>query len=401
MKRFGKWAIALLAIAIAGFFLFAPGIAERGQNKVIGTRATVSARAQALHNSLFIADLHGDTLLWQRNMLSHSSQGHIDLPRLQAGHVGLQVFSSVSQTPRGLNYQSNPDTDILWLLAIAQQQPMRTWFSPLQRTLFHGEKLAEAARESHGDLMLIRTKADLARLVAARADPAQWAGHGQSIEVRVPHAPTGALFSVEGLHDLEGRFENLDRLYNAGVRMAGLTHFFDNQVAGSMHGIHKGGLTALGRRLVPEMERRGILVDIAHCSHACVAEVLAMATRPVISSHGGVQATCNENRNLTDEEIRGVARTGGVVGIGVWDAAVCGTEPADTARAMAHVRDLVGIQHVALGTDFDGAITAGYDVSRIALITQALMDRGFSDDDIRAVMGGNVLRVLSQTLPAR
>lgn len=385
-KRLGSAIIVVIALALAGFFLVAPGLVENGQNRIVGTRAVASARAKALHGTLTIADLHGDTLLWDRDPLDRGTRGHIDIPRLEDGHVALQVFSSVSQTPRGQNYQSNADTDILWLLAIAQQQPMRTWFSPLHRSLWHGQKLADAAARSNGRLILVRSRADLDTLLARRA-------RGDRV--------TGALFSVEGLHDLEGDFANLDRLYRAGVRMAGITHFFDNALAGSMHGLRKGGLTPLGRRVVTEMERRGMIVDIAHCSHACVADVLAMATQPVISSHGGVQATCRENRNLTDEEIRGVARTGGVVGIGVWDAAVCGTEPADTARAMRHVRDLVGIDHVALGTDFDGAITAGYDVSHLDLITQALIDQGFSDSDIAKVMGGNVVRVMRQRLPPR
>ena len=386
MKRILGWTIAIFALAIAAFLLFAPGIVENSMNKVVGTQATVSERAEALHRTLTIADLHGDTLLWDRDLLSRGTRGHIDLPRLNQGNVALQVFSSVSQTPEGQNYDRNEDSDILWQLTIGQQQPPSTWFSPLGRTLYHGVKLDRAVAASDGALLPIRTRADLARLLAAR---------------RAGRTTTGALFSVEGLQNLEGDFANLARLYTAGVRMAGLTHFFDNPVAGSMHGVRKGGLTPLGRRVVTEMERRGMVVDIAHCSHACVAEVLAMATRPVVSSHGGVQATCDENRNLSDEEIRGVARTGGVIGIGVWDAAVCGTEPADTARAMAHVRDLVGIDHVALGTDFDGAVTAGYDVSRIALITSALIDAGFTDEDIAKAMGGNVLRVLGQVLPER
>lgn len=386
MKRIASITIALLAIAIAAFLLLAPGIAERSMNKVVGTEASVSPRAEALHRTLTIADLHGDTLLWQRDLLERGSRGHIDLPRLREGNVALQVFSSVSQTPAGQNYDRNEDSDILWQLTIGQQQPPSTWFSPLGRTLYHGVKLDRAVAASEGALVAIRTRGDVARLLAAR--------QGR-------RAVTGALFSVEGLQNLEGDFANLDRLYRTGVRMAGLTHFFDNAIAGSMHGVRKGGLTPLGRRVVREMERRGMVIDIAHCSHACVAEVLAMATRPVVSSHGGVQATCRENRNLSDDEIRGVARTGGVIGIGVWDAAVCGTEPRDTARAMRHVRDLVGIDHVGLGTDFDGAVTAAYDVSRIALITQALIDEGFTDEEIAKAMGGNVLRVLGQVLPER
>jgi microsomal dipeptidase-like Zn-dependent dipeptidase len=127
-----------------------------------------------------------------------------------------------------------------------------------------------------------------------------------------------------------------------------------------------------------------------------------MARRPVVSSHGGVQATCRVNRNLTDAEIRGIAATGGVVGIGYWDAAVCSTAPRAIVDAIVHVRDLVGIDHVGLGSDFDGAVTTGFDASQLAAITQTLRDRGFSDDAVAQVMGGNVLRVLRAGMtPAR
>ena len=183
-------------------------------------------------------------------------------------------------------------------------------------------------------------------------------------------------------------------LRDAGFRMASLTHFFDTDLAGSMHGLEKGGLTDKGRKAVRRMEQLGMVVDIAHCSHECVADILAMAKRPVVSSHGGVQATCKVNRNLSDDEIRGVAKTGGVVGIGYWDAAVCGTSPRDAAKAMKHVRDLVGIDYVALGSDYDGATTVRFDTSQLMQVTQALMDEGFTEDEIRAVMGGNALRVL-------
>lgn len=200
--------------------------------------------------------------------------------------------------------------------------------------------------------------------------------------------------SIEGLHNLEGKAENLDRLYAAGFRMAGLTHFFDNEPGGSMHGIKKDGLTPFGRDIVQRMEARGMIVDIAHLSHAGVADVLAMATRAVVSSHGGVQATCKVNRNLTDDEIRGVAKTGGVISIGYWDAAICDTSPRAAAKAMKHVRDLVGIGTVALGSDYDGATTVRFDTSQLVQVTQALLDEGFTPDEIRAAMGGNALRVI-------
>ena len=384
MKRLAIGFGGVLLVAAIAFFAFAPGIAERDMNMVDGLPLPeVSDEARALHATLTIVDLHGDTLLWKRNMLDRSERGHIDLPRLQEGNVALQVFSSVTKTPKGQNYDSNSaDTDNITLLAIGQLQPLRTWGSLRERTLWHGEKLERAVEGSGGALVQVRTPANMVPVRAPDSD----------------NPPVAALLSVEGLHNLEGDVANLDVLYDAGVRMAGLTHFFDNELAGSAHGVDKGGLTDMGRKAVQRMERMGMVIDIAHCSHACVAEVLAMATRPVVSSHGGVQATCPGVRNLTDEEIRGVAATGGVIGIGYWPGAVCDTSPAAIAAAMAHVRELVGIEHLALGSDFDGAVTTRFDTSQLVQVTQALMDAGFTTQDIRAAMGGNALRVLENGL---
>lgn len=387
MKKLFSWLAALSGVAALAFFGILPPIVERSMNRVTGPQPPkVSARAAALHKTLQIADMHADTLMWKRDLLARGDRGQVDLPRLTDGNVALQILSSVSKTPKGQNYDANgADTDNITLLAIAQGQPMRTWDSLVERSLWHATKLDRYAARSDGHLRAIVTKADLARLLADRTA-------GRPV--------TGAMLSIEGLQDIEGKRANLDRLFDAGFRMAGLAHFFDNEVAGSMHGLKKGGLTPFGVGIVRAMEAKGMVVDIAHCSHQCVAEVLNMATRPVVSSHGGVQATCKVNRNLTDEEIRGVARTGGVVGIGYWDAAVCDTSPAGIARAIAHVRDLVGIDHVGLGSDYDGAIAARFDTSRLDAITQALIGAGFSDPDIAKVMGGNVLRVLTATLPA-
>lgn len=382
MKRKIAWgALALVVLAAAAFFVLAPGMIERDMNKVDGQPLIpVSEEAKALHATLTIVDLHSDTLLWDRDLLDRADQGHEDLPRMEEGNVALQVFSSVTKTPKGQNYDANSaETDNITALTIAQLQPIRTWTSLLQRSLYHGEKLDRAAAESDGRLMKVAQPQDVQALLASR-DGAP--------------TPVGAMLSIEGLQNLEGDLANLDRLHAAGFRMAGLTHFFDNDLAGSMHGIEKGGLTAKGRQAIRRMEAIGMIVDIAHCSHACVADILAMAQRPVVSSHGGVQATCQVNRNLADEEIRGVARTGGVIGIGYWDAAVCGTSPRDAARAMKHVRDLVGIEHVALGSDYDGATTVRFDTSQLVQVTQALLDEGFTPDEIRAAMGGNALRVL-------
>ncbi len=373
--------LAALALGAVGFFGVAPGYLEASMNKIDGQPGIpVSAEAKALHQTLQIVDLHSDTLMWRRDMLKAADRGHEDLPRLQAGNVALQLFSSVTKTPRGQNYDGNSgETDNITPLVIAQLQPVRTWFSLTERSLYHGQKLDRAVANSDGRLAKVSDPAALDALLAARQS-----GKG----------PVGAMLTIEGLQSLEGKLENLDKLHAAGFRMAGLAHFFDNDVAGSMHGVKKGGITPFGWQVVARMEELGMIVDIAHLSHQGLAELLPKVRRPVVSSHGGVQATCKTNRNLSDDEIRAVAKTGGIIGIGYWDGAICDTSPRSAAKAMKHVRDLVGIQHVALGSDYDGATTVRFDTSQLVQVTQALMDQGFTPDEIRAVMGGNALRVI-------
>ena len=373
--------LTLIGAAAIGFFGFLPGYVEGSMNVVDGQPLIkASDEAKALHKTLNIVDLHSDTLMWNRDLGDRADRGHMDLPRLQEGNVALQLFSSVTKTPKGQNYDGNgADTDNITLLTFAQLQPVKTWSSLVERSLYHASKRDHAVTGSDGKLQAVDKAQQLDALLAAR---------------QKDRSTVGAMLTIEGLHNLEGKLENLDRLYDAGFRMAGFTHFFDNELGGSMHGLKKGGLTPFGRDILRRMEAKGMIVDIAHLSHAGVAEVLAMAKRPVVSSHGGVQATCKVNRNLTDDEVRGIAKTGGVVGIGYWEGAICSTDPRAAAKAMKHVRDLVGIQHVALGSDYDGATTVRFDTSQLAQVTQALMDEGFTPDEIRAVMGENALRVI-------
>ena len=373
--------LTLIGAAAIGFFGFLPGYVEDSMNAVDGQPLIkVSDEAKALHKTLNIVDLHSDTLMWNRDLGDRADRGHMDLPRLQEGNVALQLFSSVTKTPKGQNYDGNgADTDNITLLTFAQLQPVKTWRSLVERSLYHASKRDHAVSGSDGKLQAVDKAQQLDALLAAR---------------QKDRSTVGAMLTIEGLHNLEGKAENLDRLYDAGFRMAGFTHFFDNELGGSMHGLKKGGLTPFGRDILRRMEAKGMIVDIAHLSHAGVAEVLAMAKRPVVSSHGGVQATCKVNRNLTDDEVRGVAKTGGIIGIGYWEGAICSTDPRAAAKAMKHVRDLVGIQHVALGSDYDGATTVRFDTSQLAQVTQALMDEGFTPDEIRAVMGENALRVI-------
>lgn len=383
-------ALALLLALGLAIFLSLPRYLDGRMNGVAARPPfTVSPEAQALHDRLWIADLHGDTLMWGRDLISEHDHGHIDLPRLKRGHVSLQVFATVTKTPRGLNFERNAgDTDNITPLVIAQRWPVRTWNSLLERALYQSEKLHAQAAASKGELRILRTRADLeAFLKTEPVSPTPGRGH------------TAALLATEGLHPLEGRIENLDKLYDAGFRMAGLTHFFDNELGGSAHGIEKGGLTPFGREVVRRLEDKKMLVDLAHASPQVVDDVLAMARRPVVVSHTGVQATCPGPRNLSDAHIRGIAATGGVIGVGYFQGAVCALDTAAIVRAMKHVAQLVGVQHVALGSDFDGATTTAFDTAGVPNITQGLLQAGFSEADVAAIMGGNVKRLVAATLP--
>lgn len=383
-----RWLLVLLVLltGIVVFFLVAPGMVERGMNVVApGHEIAVADAARQLHAQLFVADLHADLLMWHRDPLVRGDRGHTDVPRLVEGNVALQVFSAVTKSPRGLNYERNRgDTDNITLLALAQRWPPATWTSLTARARHQAWRLHEAARRSNGQLTVVRSAADLEAFLQRRAtNPRLLAG----------------LLAIEGLHALDGRLAHLDTLYAAGYRMMGLAHFFDNEVAGSAYGMAKGGLTPLGRQVVARMEALHILVDLAHAAPQTLDEVLAMATRPVVVSHTGVQATCPGPRNLTDDQVRRIAATGGVMGIGYWDGAVCAPDARATARAIRHVADLVGVAHVALGSDFDGAVTTAFDATGLPQVTQALLDEGFSRDEVAQVMGGNVLRLLRATLP--
>ena len=112
------------------------------------------------------------------------------------------------------------------------------------------------------------------------------------------------------------------------------SHFFDNAFGGSAHGVDKGGLTAKGREMIERMDAAGMVVDVAHASAATIDDVLAVATRPIVASHTGVRGTADNARNLSDAHLRGIAATGGVVGIGFWPTACGGDDVAAIARSI-------------------------------------------------------------------
>jgi membrane dipeptidase len=257
------------------------------------------------------------------------------------------------------------------------------------------------------------------------------------------------LIGVEGGHAIESSLDRLRELHARGVRYLTLTWNNGIPWAGSAFGeggTRTGGLTAFGRDVVREMNRLGMLVDLSHVSDSTFFDAIAASTVPVIASHSSARALSASPRNLTDEQLRAVARNGGVVNVNFFSrflddeyrsraeaveqrlqagrgAPSSASDSATAARMaarrdslfaaipptpfgvlidhIAHVAHVAGVDHVGLGSDFDGvsALPDGMeDVTRLPRIAQALLDRGFSESDVRKILGGNMLRVMTRVL---
>jgi microsomal dipeptidase-like Zn-dependent dipeptidase len=380
--------VTVLLLLLVLFLVFAPAQLEQSMNRVIEHEPqAIDAAARALHADLVIGDLHADSTLWARDLTERGSRGHVDLPRLREGNVALQAFTFVTRTPAGMNYDSNaPDArDNITLLALAQRWPPSTWSSLTARAVYQAGKLAAIEAENPEALRILRTRDDVEALMRARAGGSQ---------------VVGGLLGIEGAHALDDDLANLDVLADAGVRMFGLHHFFDNALGGSLHGIDGAGLTTFGRDVVKQVRDRSFLIDVAHSSEASVRDVLALTEQPVIVSHTGFQGHCATPRNISDELMLELAARGSLIGVGYWDAAVCDVFVSGIVSAIRYGIDLVGEDHVALGSDYDGSTEVPIDTSELAALTQEMLRTGFTETEIRKVMGGNMLRFLREQLPA-
>ncbi|QXT40731.1 dipeptidase [Gymnodinialimonas ceratoperidinii] len=394
MRVFGKFLgrlLLLVIVCIAAFLAFGPGYVESQRNAV--TREApyeVSPEALALHGSLTIGDWHADSLLWNRDLNHRSTIGHVDIPRLLEGNVAVQVFTAVTKSPAGQNYHENTAEarDNITTLAVAQLWPPRTWNSLAERALYQAERLHGFAEESEGALRVVTTAEDLDAVLEARS---------QGVPV------VAGLLGIEGAHALEGDIANLDRLEAAGYRVIGLHHFFDNALGGSLHGVGDAGLSAFGAEVVAEVVARNMVLDLAHSSPQVARDVLAATDIPLIVSHTGLRSACDAHRNFPDDLMRdivanGADEGGGVIGIGYWADVTCDDSPEGVARVIMAAIDAVGVDHVSLGSDYDGSVAVGFDTSELAALTDALLRAGASEEEIRAVMGENMLRVLRARL---
>jgi len=374
------------AVLAVGIYLLPEFIEPQAQGTVPHEPWPVSEESAALHASLVVGDLHSDTLLWHRDLRARENRGHVDLPRLREGNVAVQVFPAVTKAPLGQNYDSNSSeaADLVTLLAVVQRWPPRTWRSLLERALYQAERLQRVEAAAPDELVILRASGDLDALLAKRAS-------GASL--------VGGLLATEGLHPLEGELANVDRLFAEGYRMMGLQHFFDNALGGSLHGESGRGLTEFGKRVVRRLDTLEIVIDVAHSSPAVVDDVLATTSRPIVVSHTGIHSACPTARNIDDDRMRAIASAGGLIGIGYWDGAVCEIEPAGVVRSIQRAIELVGVDHVALGSDYDGGTTVTFDTSELAALTHEMRAQGMTETEIRAVMGGNLIRFLRSHLP--
>ena len=368
------------------FFFFAAHQKDVNENKAEWTDLSgISPEVMDFHDRLMVADLHSDNLLWDRDPIERINHGHVDIPRLIEGNFTLQVFDAVIKVPMGQNYfETKESWDQITFLAMANRWPVRTWFSLAERALYQSEVLHRAELKSDGIMEIIRSSKQLEDFLQKRlTDQDKVAG----------------MLSIEGLHALEGDINNLQRFYHAGYRIMGPVHFFDNQLGGSSGGVDKGGITEFGRQVIREMDRMELIIDLAHASSQLIRDVLDITKRPVVVSHVGVQGIVNIPRNLSDAEIKAIADKGGLIGIGFWDDVVGGLGVDYIVRSIQYAVEIAGVDHVALGSDFDGLTHIPFDASQIVVLTNALLDSGFTQEEVSKIMGGNQIRFLLENLP--
>jgi membrane dipeptidase len=358
-----------------------------------------SERAQRVYRDAIVVDVHNDlpskmiddgyTADVRHAPGFDKTQGETDLPRLvESGITG--VFLSAYVDP------------VKWTFGTD-----RSW----KQVQVYLDTIHAFARRHPDRLLLATTAADVRR--------AKEQGR------------VAILIGVEGGHAIENSIENLRELHRRGVRYMTLTWNNGTDWAGAaagLNGTRSGGLTEKGREIVREMNRLGILVDISHVSDSTFYDAIATTRYPVIASHSSARAINGHRRNMSDDMLRAVARNGGVVNVNFYSvfvdpgfkAKADSLEAALGARAEAAIRALprpslsvlldhfehiirvAGVDHVGLGSDFDGVgglLPQGMDdVTKLPLIAQGLLDRGYSEADVTKVLGGNMLRVMERTI---
>ena len=330
---------------------------------------------QAIHNESIVVDTHCDTLkclfneftkprdsMWDYRgdigMGPRSSLGHIDVPRMIDGGVTCQVFAISSERSRTPAY------------------PLRTALLMIDRFYKECDVIPELAPvKSYQEIIDAKKKGKAA-----------------------------GLLSIEGADVIEGRIEMIGVFHRLGVRMVGLVHSLRNQLADGVTDRRTGGgLSELGVQTVEELDLLGMIIDVSHLNDEGFWDVLEHTKNPVIASHSNSRKVCNHPRNMTDAMITALAENKGVMGMNFAPAFVHPEEATleGVVDHIDHIVDLVGPDHVGLGSDFDGIpyTPKGLeDVSKMPDITRELVNRGYEKDDIEKILGRNHLRLIKTVI---
>jgi membrane dipeptidase len=327
----------------------------------------VSAEALDLHRKAIVFDGHCDTILnldrSGRALGEHSPDGHADLPRFRLGGTTAQVFALYVEG----NYL--PDRAI-------------------QRTLQLLDRFYQELA-SNQDRMLQATRA--ADIHRAKAED-----------------KLAAILGIEGGAALAGEISALRAFYRLGVRLLTLTWSRRNELGDGTGVENPQGLTDFGREIVLEMNRLGMIIDVSHLAPPGLRDVLATSQAPVVASHSNARALCDHARNLTDEQARGIAETGGIIGVTFVPPFVA-SQGASLERLLDHIAHLLkvaGEDHVGIGSDYDGF---GFgdparqfhdmpDVSTLPRLTDGMLQRGLAEPVVEKVLGLNWLRVFDQVV---
>ena len=327
----------------------------------------MNERALRLHMDALVCDCHSDSLLRAlkgEDLNLRSDRGHMDFPRMREGGIDLEVFACWvdPKIPRG---------------------------EYIRRALSIMDAFFRQIEASSGEVIHARTADDI-------------------IEAK-SKGKLAAVLAVEGGHAIDNSLEVLRIYHRLGVRIMTLTWNNSNDWADSaVNPKPDGGLTDFGREVIVEMNRLGMIVDISHVSDKTFWEALETSDKPIIASHSSVRALCDHPRNMTDEMIRALAQKEGVVFVNFYPKYLTKhTEGADppqvtVRRVVEHIQyiaDLVGADHVGLGSDFDGLpkLPEGIEeCTKMPVITELLLEKGFSEEEIRKILGENFLRVFRE-----
>ena len=321
----------------------------------------VNCKAVELHRQSMVLDAHCDTLSvlveQNRRLGQLSGQGHLDLPRLKKGGIKVQFFAA--------------------FISPEYKQ------APLRRALELIDSFLWEMKENSKDVLHVKNPEEIYQACSS--------------------GKVAALLTVEGGECLEGRAGVLQQLYTLGVRGLTLTWNNDNELGNGVNAKKSTGLTPFGLAIVAELNRLGVLIDISHLSAEGYQDVLKHSSQPVIASHSNCKALCNHPRNLSDEQIRTLAENGGVMGITFVSTFLGGGKPSlkEVLDHIDHAVAVGGIECVGLGSDFDGTeqLAVGLeDCSFCPALTGGLIARGYGDEDIKKIIGGNFLRVIEKVL---